>query len=286
LAPQVEERLRKAGTVEDVLSHASHEISRASHQLGFAIGAAAEDTTFEHVDFVPLEAGKVLVVLVSTGGHLSHKAIEPAEPYTSAELQQAANYLNTEFKGQSLSNVRQTIVDRLHEERTLYDELMARALRLASSTFEGLDPHPCIYIQGTSLLLDIATADDPETTLATMKTLVRMMEEKTRFVQLLDDCITGAGLTVVIGTEHNERERLSVAESAAADLIADLLPLVDDLERALKADARPEGTDAYRRGVELIHRQLLELLRKRGVRPVEALGADFDPNFHQAVAHE
>jgi len=83
-----------------------------------------------------------------------------------------------------------------------------------------------------------------------------------------------------------ERERLSVAESAAADLIADLLPLVGDLERALKADARPEGADAYRRGVELIHRQLLELLRKRGVRPVEALGADFDPNFHQAVAHE
>ncbi|PYR61822.1 MAG: heat-inducible transcription repressor HrcA [Acidobacteria bacterium] len=215
LAPQVEERLRKAGTVEDVLSHASHEISRASHQLGFAIGAAAEDTTFEHVDFVPLEAGKVLVVLVSTGGHLSHKAIEPAEPYTSAELQQAANYLNTEFKGQWLSNVRQTIVDRLHEERTLYDELMARALRLASSTFEGLDPHPCIYIQGTSLLLDIATADDPETTLATMKTLVRMMEEKTRFVQLLDDCITGAGLTVVIGTEHNDPElqRFSVVTS-------------------------------------------------------------------------
>ena len=64
-------------------------------------------------------------------------------------------------------------------------------------------------------LLDIATADDPETTLATMKTLVRMMEEKTRFVQLLDDCITGAGLTVVIGTEHNDPElqRFSVVTS-------------------------------------------------------------------------
>ncbi len=43
---------------------------------------------------------------------------------------------------------------------------------------------------------------------------------------------------------------------------------------------------AYRRGVELIHRQLVEVLRKRGVRPIEALGADFDPHYHQAVAHE
>jgi molecular chaperone GrpE len=83
-----------------------------------------------------------------------------------------------------------------------------------------------------------------------------------------------------------ERERQSVAEAAAADLIAELLPLVDDLERALRAEAGSEGADAYRRGVELIHRRLLETLRKRGVRPIEALGTHFDPHYHQAVAHE
>ena len=49
---------------------------------------------------------------------------------------------------------------------------------------------------------------------------------------------------------------------------------------------RREGAEAYRRGVELIHRQLVDVLRKRGVRPIEALGADFDPHYHQAVAHE
>jgi molecular chaperone GrpE len=83
-----------------------------------------------------------------------------------------------------------------------------------------------------------------------------------------------------------DRDRQSMAESATADLVRDLLPLVDDLERALKADASAESADAYRRGVELIHRQLLEILRKRGVRPIEALGADFDPHFHEAVAYE
>ena len=62
----------------------------------------------------------------------------------------------------------------------------------------------------------------------------------------------------------------------------------NDLERALKADTGggAEGADAYRKGVDLIHRQLLEILRKRGVRPIEALGADFDPHFHEAIAYE
>jgi molecular chaperone GrpE len=83
-----------------------------------------------------------------------------------------------------------------------------------------------------------------------------------------------------------DRERQQVSEAAAADLLAELLPLVDDLERALRADPGSEGIDAYRRGVELIHRQLLEVLRKRGVRPVDAVGTDFDPHFHQAVSHE
>jgi molecular chaperone GrpE len=83
-----------------------------------------------------------------------------------------------------------------------------------------------------------------------------------------------------------ERERQQVSESAAADLLESLLPLVDDFERALKAEPGSEGAEAYRRGVELIHRQLLELLRKRGVRPIDAVGADFDPHFHQAVSYE
>jgi molecular chaperone GrpE len=82
-----------------------------------------------------------------------------------------------------------------------------------------------------------------------------------------------------------ERDRQAVSEAAAASMIEDLLPLVDDLERALKAEA---GTDvgSFRRGVELILGKLNDVLRKRGVRPIEALGADFDPYYHQAVAHE
>ena len=81
-----------------------------------------------------------------------------------------------------------------------------------------------------------------------------------------------------------ERDRRDVADLAAADAVQDLLPIIDNLERALQA----EGSDAQslRKGVELIHRQMLELLRKRNVTTIDALGADFDPNVHEAVAHE
>lgn len=84
--------------------------------------------------------------------------------------------------------------------------------------------------------------------------------------------------------KRTERERQSVSEAAAADLIAELLPLVDDFERALLAGGGEDN--AYRRGVELMYRRLLDVLQKRGVRPIEALGADFDPYYHQAVSHE
>jgi molecular chaperone GrpE len=83
-----------------------------------------------------------------------------------------------------------------------------------------------------------------------------------------------------------ERDRQATSESMTADVMRELLPLVDDLERALKADTGGEGTEAYRRGVELIHRQLLEILRRRNVKPIDALGVDFDPHFHQAVSYD
>ena len=82
-----------------------------------------------------------------------------------------------------------------------------------------------------------------------------------------------------------ERDRKDMIEWAAADVIGDLLTIVDDFDRAMAAEAPPEA-QAYKSGLELIQRQLAELLKKRGVTPVEALGADFDPHLHQAVAYE
>jgi molecular chaperone GrpE len=82
-----------------------------------------------------------------------------------------------------------------------------------------------------------------------------------------------------------DRERRELAEFAAADILAEILPIVDNFERALQAPGPPEA-EPFRKGVEMIHKQIVDLLRKRGVTPIDAVGADFDPNYHQAVIHE
>ena len=82
-----------------------------------------------------------------------------------------------------------------------------------------------------------------------------------------------------------DRERRDQSSALMADAIEELLPIIDNLERALEA---PAGSDAdqFRTGVELIHRQMADLLRQRGVTPIETAGADFDPRFHQAMVQE
>ena len=82
-----------------------------------------------------------------------------------------------------------------------------------------------------------------------------------------------------------DRERREYQEHASSDVLREILPIIDNFERALQAPAEAD-VDAYRKGIEMIHRQMLDMLRKRGVTPIEALGADFDPNLHQAVIQE
>lgn len=90
--------------------------------------------------------------------------------------------------------------------------------------------------------------------------------------------------------KRTDRERRELIHAAAADLIEELLPVVDDLERALAATADggagSEASDRYRSGVELIRRQLLEVLKRRGVEPLDVVGQDFDPTWHESVGYE
>ena len=87
-----------------------------------------------------------------------------------------------------------------------------------------------------------------------------------------------------------ERERREWSEAAAADVVRDLLPVLDDFERAmstpLDAGANADAVGRYRDGIDLIRRQLLEVLRRSSVEPFDAVGRDFDPAWHEAVTTE
>ena len=66
-------------------------------------------------------------IVVAAGGHVTHKVIDTAERYTVTSLSQAAGYINSEFAGMTLNEAREAIIERMREERLLYDELMRRA---------------------------------------------------------------------------------------------------------------------------------------------------------------
>ena len=90
--------------------------------------------------------------------------------------------------------------------------------------------------------------------------------------------------------KRTDKERRELSQVIAADVVREILPVLDDLERALAATPGAGGgkdaVSALHKGVELVHRQLLDVLRKRGVEPLEVVGNDFDPEWHEAVAHE
>jgi len=200
-AQAVEARLRREGPapmLDALLPHVSHVVSQASRHIAFAIRPAYQSSVFDRVEFVRLSGSRVLVVIVARGGQVIQKVIDTEQPLTADELHQAAAYLNAEFSGMPLIRAREAVLERLREERLLYDALLARAMKLASTTFAALPDEPAVFVDGAAALLDEARG----LTLGTLQTLLQMIEEKQRLATLLSEYIDGAGLTVVIGAEH------------------------------------------------------------------------------------
>ena len=77
-----------------------------------------------------------------------------------------------------------------------------------------------------------------------------------------------------------EQQRSDFVQFAAMDLVREILPILDDFERALKVETADQN---YAKGVELIYQRLYETLKRLGIEPIEASGRRFDPNLHQAV---
>ena len=202
--PDVEARLRRGGTISGMLENASQELSRASHQVAFAMASATQTMRLQHIDFVNLDGPRVLVIVVSTGGQITHKVIDTEVRYDAVMLSQSANYINAQFAGLTLHEARTAIVASLRQERVLYDALMTRALDLARSGLADMTGEDTLHVQGASFLVDdlLGAMAGRDRTLETLRALLRMIEEKHQLVELLTRSIETNGLSVVIGSEH------------------------------------------------------------------------------------
>jgi heat-inducible transcriptional repressor len=215
----VEDEIRaqagRSPLIDDLLVSVSHVVSRAARYVGFAL-ADNHGGILQRIEFVALGGSRVLVVVVSRGNQITQKVVDAGEEVRPVDLLQAANYLNTEFAGLRLADVREAVLARLQQERSLYDELLRRALRLAQQTLETLPGQPSFHVEGAAALLDDA---DDSVSRATLRALLEMMEEKERLVHLLNQYIDGPGLMVVIGAEHAapDLRSFSLIASTAVD---------------------------------------------------------------------
>src|SRR5258705_13543102 len=123
-ATAVEARLRREspnGLLDSLLPQVSHMLSQASRGVGFAVRPAHEAAVFDRVEFVPLSALRVLVVIVASGGHVIQKVIDTGEPLEADDLREAAHYLNVEFPRLPLHPAREAGPGRVQQERLVYD---------------------------------------------------------------------------------------------------------------------------------------------------------------------
>ena len=85
--------------------------------------------------------------------------------------------------------------------------------------------------------------------------------------------------------KRTEKEKSAMFEIGAKDIIERILPVVDNFERGLAAIPEEEKGSAFAEGMEKIYKQLMKSLEEAGVKPIEAVGQPFDPDFHNAVMH-
>jgi heat-inducible transcriptional repressor len=213
---QLRQEANRRPLIDDLLASVTHLVSRAARNVGFAL-AATEVAVLQRIEFVALGGPRVLVVVVSRGGQVTQKVVDGGEDIRPDDLVHAANYLNTEFAGVPLVDVREAVLRRLQQERTLYDQLLARALRLAQQTLEELPKPQAFHVEGAASLLEEGAHDS--VSVATLRALLEMMEEKERLVHLLNQYVDGPGLTVVIGAEHTSPDLrpFSLIASTAVD---------------------------------------------------------------------
>ena len=168
-----------------LMEKVSHALSEMSENVGIVVSPPVADSRLEHVEFLQLSDGRILVVLVFASNLVQNKIIRIDEPLTQDDLERAARYLNAEFGGKSLQAIRSELLALMGEEKALYDRLLRNAVLLFERGVEGgEDETGEVYIDGASNILAKPDFADVER----LRELFRTFEAKSRLVKILNEC--------------------------------------------------------------------------------------------------
>lgn len=195
----IEEHLREGtGDAEELAQAASHLLAELSQQLGIVVTPAPGQTVLKTVEFVPLSDCRVLCVVVSNAGFIDNTLIETDEPVPREKLQRISNYVTENFSGMTLEQVRERLLALMAEERSRLDKVLALTIELAR---KGLEPRAGqeVMVDGTSVVLGQPEMSDVHR----VRRLVQTFSDKARLVQMLNECIKGEGVRVLIGEDSD-----------------------------------------------------------------------------------
>jgi heat-inducible transcriptional repressor len=193
-------KIKRERSVDQALAEATEMISGLSHCAGVVL-AEKQISRLKHIEFVALEPGRALVVLVGEGQNVENRVISVPPGLPPSALVEAANYMNAHIRGATIPEARARIEADLASAKAELDSLTQKVVRAGLAEWSGaLDDRKSLIVRGQSnLLKDVHASDD----LARIRQLFDDLETKRDLVQLLGLAETAEGVRIFIGAENN-----------------------------------------------------------------------------------
>ena len=188
---------RPAQNGADLARSVSDLLSGVTRLAGIVMLPRRQTMTLRQVEFLPLSECRVLAILVLNGQEVQNRIIQTRRPYDAAELQRAANYLNAQFGGRDIQQVRKTLLDELRETRDSLDRLMQTVMEMAEQTFETAPESDDYVVAGQTHLMQYADLSD----LDKLRQLFEAFNQKSDLLHLFDQCLHAGGVQIFVGEE-------------------------------------------------------------------------------------
>lgn len=195
----ISETLQGTVDIQEFMQRTSHVLSLVSSGVGVGIANTGPRNALDHVYFSRQGEKKVLAVVVTRSGVVHDRMMRLEEDLNQTDLDRAANYINENFRGWTISSVKAELARRIKQERSEYDRLMKSLEELYKSGALGAgEPARNIFVEGVSNL--VANEQDRER----LRELLKTLEEKERVAELLGAYLDTRqeAVRVVIGLEE------------------------------------------------------------------------------------
>ena len=188
--------LAAGGGTQSLLGSASELVSAMTHFVGVVSVPRREQFAFRHIDFVPLDAQRVMAILVFSDNDVQNRIIQTRRPYEGSELERVANYLNAHFAGRQVADIRASLVRELQAARSEMEALLSHTVELAEQALAPVEDDDMV-VAGQTRLIGVQDLSD----LDRLRELFEAFARKREILQLLERTIKAPGVRIFIGEE-------------------------------------------------------------------------------------